>query len=221
MVRTPKTGRCWNCLLEQTGTDAGVAEDDRLRFVTEVVAGPGDTFRVERAGHAVLVIGEGVVKSERGLADGRVAVTGFHYPGDVMEVPAPIARETVFEAVTRCRIREIDLKQAALLVPDREALLACVGDHAMTRIADDEGRILGLAHRSAAERVVGFLEALAMRPGAHNDDPSVVWTPMRRDDIASYLGMQPETLSRTYAELARNGVIAVRGRSEVELLRGR
>lgn len=218
MAHRPKKDRCRDCLLEQTGINAGIANDDLRRFVTRIAIGPGETFRVERAGNTVLVIGEGVIKSERRLADGRVAVTGFHYPGDVVEIPASVARETVFEAVTRCRVCEVDLKQAIRLVPDREALLACVGNHAMTRIADDETRILGLAHRSAAERVVAFLESLAVRPGARSGDPSVVWTPMRRDDIANFLGMQPETLSRTYAELARKGVIAVLNRGQVELL---
>jgi CRP-like cAMP-binding protein len=218
MVRMPRKGRCWDRLLGLTGADVGVSPEVRLRFTTEVTAESGDTFRVERSGSAVLLIGDGMLKSERGLPDGSVAVTGFHYPGDVVEVPFPIARETVFEAVTHCQLREIDLQEAIRLIPDREALLECVGDHAMTRIADDESRILGLAHRSAAERLVAFLESLAARPGTRNGNPDMIWTPMRRDDIANYLGMQPETLSRTYAELARTGVIAVPSRSQVKLL---
>jgi CRP-like cAMP-binding protein len=219
MVRMPKSGRCWDRLLGLTGDDAGISPEVRHRVVTEVTVEAGDIFRGERSGTAVLLIGEGLLKSERGLPEGRVAVTGFHYPGDVVEVPLPIARETVFEAVTRCQLCKIDLQEAVRLIPDREALLECVGDHAMTRISADEARILSLAHASAAERVIAFLESLVARPGAYNGNPRVVWTPMRRDDIANYLGMQPETLSRTYAELARNGAIAVLSRTQVELLR--
>jgi CRP/FNR family transcriptional regulator len=219
MVRMPKSGRCWDRLLGLTGDDVGISPEVRHRVVTEVTVEAGDTFRVERSGSAVLLIDEGMLKSERGLPDGRVAVTGFHYPGDVVEVPLPIARETVFEAVTRCQLRQIDLQKAIRLIPDREALLECVGNRAMTRIFADEARILSLAHGSAAERVIAFLESLAARPGAHNGNPRVVWIPMRRDDIANYLGMQPETLSRTYAELARTGAITVLSRTQVELLR--
>lgn len=112
MAHKPKTGPCWHCLLGQTGAESDIAGEAWHRFVREISARPGDPFKANSHGNAVLVINEGVLKSERALPDGRVAVTGFHYPGDVVEMPAAVARETAFEAVTACRACEVDLSQA-------------------------------------------------------------------------------------------------------------
>lgn len=215
MKRKRNKAVCYCCVLGQDGPNAAIGEEDRRRFVRDLTVKPGAVIKAESGTHTALVIREGVGKSLRWLDESHAAVTGFHYPSDVLELPKNT--QTEFEAITRCSICEVDIEKAGHVLPDGCCFWQTLVEHGMRRIDDGDTNLVRLAHKPVQERVRTFLESLVGRPGATNGNPNVVWTPMRRDDIANYLGMQPETLSRAYSELARQGVISVRNRSQVEI----
>jgi CRP/FNR family nitrogen fixation transcriptional regulator len=68
-----------------------------------------------------------------------------------------------------------------------------------------QDHILTLGRRSASERVSCFLTDLADRKGAHDE----IDIPMSRQDIADYLGLTIETVSRTFSQLQGSGCIAI------------
>lgn len=65
--------------------------------------------------------------------------------------------------------------------------------------------------RSSAQRVIGYL--LQLCPEDAGDSEQAIHLPTAKNIIASRLNLTPETLSRVLQELARNGLIEVRGRS--------
>jgi len=69
-----------------------------------------------------------------------------------------------------------------------------------------------MGRRQADERILLFLLDLSRRFEALGRDGEEFVLPMTREDIASYLGLVIETVSRSFTRLQDDGVIAVRGR---------
>ena len=78
-------------------------------------------------------------------------------------------------------------------------------------------QVVLLARKSAEERVASFLLSLARRRG--DDAADVIELPMTRLDMADYLGLTIETVSRIMTRLTKRGVIAAAGRHQIEIRR--
>jgi CRP/FNR family transcriptional regulator, nitrogen fixation regulation protein len=144
----------------------------------------------------------GTVRTYKILTDGRRQIGGFYAPGDTFGLE--IGEEHTFsaEAVTECK----------LLVIKRSALVALAGrDHEIARalwaiIGDELRRVqdhIMLLIKSAQERVASFLLEMSERGSADG----VVDLSMSRQDIADYLGLTIETVSRTLTILENDATI--------------
>jgi CRP-like cAMP-binding protein len=151
----------------------------------------------------------GAVRIVRLLADGRRQVTGFHFPGDVFGVDLRSARCEAAEAVGEAVVNAA--RRSSLTAAPGEALWR----HAMGELQRSQDHVLTLGRRSAAERVASFLLDLAERL----DGGDALALPMSRQDIADYLGLTIETVSRTLTQLQANGLVRVTGCRQVRLLR--
>lgn len=143
----------------------------------------------------------GVVRTSRVTADGRRQVADFYYPGDVFGLdPGPLHRFAA-EALTDCQVQ----------IVRRSAVRAFAGDAEVDRAILEETRrelerlqdhVMLLGRKGAVERVAGFLIGLAQgRRGAPVD------LPMGRQDMADYLGLTIETVSRTLTQLQGEAVL--------------
>jgi CRP/FNR family transcriptional regulator, nitrogen fixation regulation protein len=144
----------------------------------------------------------GTVRTSKVLADGRRQVGGFYVSGDIFGLETGGEHSFSAEAITECRV----------LVIKRSALVALAGrDHDVARqlwtITSGELRRVQdhvmLLIKSAQERVASFLLEMAERISAGN----AVELPMSRQDIADYLGLTIETVSRTLTILENAATI--------------
>ena len=155
-----------------------------------------------------LSVGEGIAMSYKSMGDGRRQVTGFHLPGDLVVLPrvgAP-ARVSV-QAVTRLRLCRADAAgfdrfRRAHPEVDRRLLEA-----ASAVIDALQGHALLLGQKTADEKVASFLVELGRRMGKAGDAVHEVALPMRRADIADYLGVSIETVSRVLTRFKSSGVL--------------
>ena len=146
----------------------------------------------------------GHVRTYKVLNDGRRQIGAFYLPGDVFGLE--IGEEHTFsaEAITDCKI--LVIKRSALVgLASRDndvarqlwamtaAELQRAQDHIMLLI------------KTAQERVAGFLLEMAKRSAVAAE----VELPMSRQDIADYLGLTIETVSRTLTQLEKGAAIAV------------
>ena len=165
----------------------------------------------------------GSVRTYKILSDGRRQVGGFYLPGDVFGLEFAEAHSFSAEAITDARV--IVVKRSALTAlagPDgaigRE-LFAITGRE--LRRAQDHVLLLV---KSAQERVASFLLEMAQRASAGD----TVVLPMSRQDIADYLGLTIETVSRTLSglehaetiEVPTSRRIVLRNRSALRRLNG-
>jgi CRP/FNR family transcriptional regulator len=116
------------------------------------------------------------------------------------------------EALTRATVCEVPMGQLESVCSQLPGL-----QHQLLRIIGqginrDQAHMEMLGRRQAAERVALFLHGLSERYKLLGRPGDMFVLPMSREDIASFLGMVIETVSRTLTKMQEDGVIAVRGR---------
>ena len=142
----------------------------------------------------------GAVRSCRILADGRRKIGAFYLPGDLFGLNAGKAHGFSAEAITETRLlvikrrslialAERDSEVARQLWSLTELELARALEHAV------------LLSKTAQERMAGFVLEMAARTG------NTIDLPMPRQDIADYLGLTIETVSRTLTSLEQQATI--------------
>ena len=152
----------------------------------------------------------GAVSNVRSLADGRRQITAFHLPGDVFGIELGAERRAAAEAI--CDTVVTSARRASV-TEDRDQRDR-LWRHALHELERSQDHVLALGRRTAIERVAAFLIDLADRVGAHD----AVALPMSRQDIADYLGLTIETVSRTLTQMQARGLVRVECR-QVRLLR--
>jgi len=175
---------------------------------------PGEAlfWEGDKAGPIFEVL-EGAVRVYRILPDGRRAILGFVYPGDVLGVSFQNRYLVTAEAVNKVKARRFARERFFAMINDspplRPQLFAMLCDEMSA--AQDQMMLLG--RQTAEERVVCFLLAVH-RKSARGAE---IELPMSRQDMADYLGLTMETVSRMMTSLARRGLVAPGSRHTVTL----
>ena len=155
----------------------------------------------------------GVLRVYKVLPDGRRAIIGFIYPGDVLGVSFRHRSLFTADAVTAVKVRRLSRGRFLSLVnesPDLQSQLFALLCDKMSAAHD---QMLLLGRKSAEERVVSFLLAIHHKCG----EGAEIEVPMSRLDMADYLGLTIETVSRMMTSLVRRGLIHATGRHRIAL----
>jgi CRP/FNR family transcriptional regulator len=178
----------------------------------------GDTIidEGEPADHVFNVTG-GVVRLFKLLADGRRAVTGFLFPGDFLGLTNRTTYLSSAEAlgdVKLCRFPRTKLQDLFSDIPKLETRLLGMASNDLAA-AQDQMVLLG--RKSAGEKIASFLITLSDRQVARGVAPDPILVPMTRSDIADYLGLTTETVSRTFTQLKVKSLIRLEAGGKVVL----
>jgi CRP/FNR family transcriptional regulator, anaerobic regulatory protein len=155
----------------------------------------------------VFTVTSGMLKLSKLLPDGRRQITGFLTPGDYLGLAFAARYVYSAEAVTPVRICRFSRQAFLGLLEQFPALEKALFGRAATELAAAQQQMLLLGRKTARERVASFFLQLAERQGP--DDGTLVDLPMTRTDIADYLGLTIETVSRNIAGLRKAGLIAL------------
>lgn len=161
----------------------------------------------------------GIIKVYKLLPDGRRQITGFLFAGDFLGIAAAGAYSYSAEAVaevTLCRFPRQQLFRLFGRFPKLESRLLGIATDELTAAQD---QMLLLGRKTASEKLSTFLLALARRSGVKGDAHDPVQVPMTRTDIADYLGLTVETVSRTLGRLKQAGLIVIPNMHAVVLAR--
>jgi CRP-like cAMP-binding protein len=173
---------------------------------------PGDIVYAEGdAAERIYEVVSGMVRTVRSTSEGRRIVDGFFVPGDVFGLSGERTYASTAEAVVDCRLEQCEracVERLALV--DRTAAMTLWSW--LTRgVEHTAAHAPLLARGDAQEKVVAFIFEMADRLGADRR----VELRMSRDDIADYMGLSSETVSRIFAVLRAGGMIALEGRTVV------
>jgi CRP/FNR family transcriptional regulator, nitrogen fixation regulation protein len=180
--------------------------DENLLFMGVTMAYPRNTeiFGENEPADYVYKVVSGSVRTYNILSDGRRQIGGFYLPGDIFGIEFDGEHSSAAEAITDAKV--LVIKRSALeALAGRDASVArelyALTARELRRVQD---RIL-LLIKSAQERVAGFLLEMAKRAAGSN----AIELPMSRQDIADYLGLTIETVSRTLTLLETAAAIDV------------
>lgn len=147
-------------------------------------------------------------------AEGLEQTLGFHLPGELMGLDALQygryrCSTVTLETSSVCALPLVRLNELCGAIPRLQMqMMRILGKE----IASDHDQIVLLGHRTAKERVATFLLMLSKRYGALGFSYTTFNLSMRRQDIANFLGLTIETVSRQLTELHRQGIITVHQR---------
>lgn len=201
----------------------GVLDRDELAELTAIVSGrrleAGRTLFAEGdVAEEVFSLTEGMLKLYKMMSDGRRQIVGFLVPGDFFGLA--FARTTYAysaEAVVPTGVCRFRRPQFLELLERFPALEKEILGRTSTELAAAQEQMLLLGRKMARERVASFIITLARRCQATDGKPLPL--PMTRADIADYLGLTIETVSRTLTGLRREGLIALPNKHEVRIAR--
>ena len=144
----------------------------------------------------------GAVRTYRMLDDGRRQISAFYLPGDVFGFEATDVHLSTAEAVNDVQLLVVKRSSVTARAEHERDLASRLWMLTVRELQRVQRHSLVLI-KSADERVAGFLIEMAGRqPGR-----SAIELPMSRQDIADYLGLTIETVSRTFTHFAQTGVI--------------
>ena len=157
--------------------------------------------------HRVL---SGTVAGYKATADGRRQILAFFFPGDLVGLTVGERYDYSAEAVDHASVRSVPQARLRELTATTPALCDSLLDSLRREVSTAQERLLWLGRKTARERLAGFLLECDSRIGKRDQDGEhTVPLPMSQLEIGDYLGLAPETVSRTLAELVRDGAIEI------------
>lgn len=163
-------------------------------------------------------IAEGVARASASLPDGRRQVSRFLLPGDLhlpgTGRPSAVSVEAASPVVV-CRIRADEMSDCEARVPQ---LRAVFHRDRLDQLDAARRHMLLLGRKTALEKVASFILEVGSIQASRNMVSEPVAFPMGRQDVADYLGLTLETVSREFSHLKARGLIEVVGPHHVALL---
>jgi CRP/FNR family nitrogen fixation transcriptional regulator len=173
--------------IERLGVREAFAKDEEIY---------GQAEPVERVYRVI----SGAVRTTRLLSDGRRQVGEFYFPGDVFGLETGPDHRYSAEALADCEV--LSVKRTALRGDVAEdELQRMIWDATVRELDRTQEHVLMLGRKTACERVASFLLDIVGRTGGAGD------LPMSRQDMADYLGLTIETVSRMLSQLQSSAVV--------------
>lgn len=210
---------CSECSLRTLCLPAGISGDD-LAQLDRVVRSrmpldAGDAlFHAGDAFEHIFVVRGGCLRTAQPADDGAEQLIGFHLPGELVGLEAISDGRHYLDAVALertsvCAVPFTQLEQVASSVPGLQHQLLRIISREM---AHEQRHLVALGRRVAEQRLAIFLFSLSQRLQAAGYPGEAFHLSMSREDIANYLGLALETVSRLFGRMAEDGVIAVERR---------
>ncbi len=212
---------CGRCQVGEIAFCTGLTAGEVARLATVVgqvhIPAHGTIFTEGELAAYMFSLTIGTVKLYKLLPDGRRQITAFLFPGDffglALEGNYAYSAEALTPVVT-CRFPRRKLDGLLEDVPRIEKRLLGL---AIDELAAAHDQMLLLGRKTAREKVASFLLMISRRAERRGLSVSPIALPMGRSDIADYLGLTIETVSRTLTQMKRDGVIALPDSGHAEL----
>lgn len=210
---------CPTCKLSELCLPFGLHKDDVARLATIVktrlpIQAEQMLYSQGREGLCLYAIKSGCFRNFITNADGVEQTIGFYLPGELLGLDALqhgryTCSSVALETAAVCELPLTRLHALCGQIPSLQIqMMRVLGKE----IGSDHDKIILLGHRSAKARLATFLYMLSQRYTALGFSSTQFNLPMPRHDIANFLGLTIETVSRQLASLSLQGIITVKQR---------
>src|SRR3954471_8767928 len=206
-------GRCATCAVRSLSIcgaldQSDLAEFERIARHVQLTSHEA-LFMAGEAASFVHNLTSGVARLYKLLPDGRRQVIGFALPGDFLGT-TPSDRHTfsadAIEPISVCRLSR---KAFTHFIEHRPRFLLRINEFAARELMLAQEHMLLLGRRTAEEKVAAFLVGWRERLAHIGDEQQTILLPMSRQDIADYLGLTIETVSRTLTRFEREKMLII------------
>jgi CRP/FNR family nitrogen fixation transcriptional regulator len=172
-----------------------------------------EIFGEEEPAEYVYQVKTGAVRSYKLLSDGRRQIGAFHLVGDIFGLENRAVHRFTAEAIVETTVRLIRRDSLETVADSDATVTRNLLGMTSRNLEHAENHMLLLGRKTALERVAAFLVEMDKRLAT----PGVVALPMTRRDIADYLGLTIETVSRALSHLHGAGVLDFIGKTQREI----
>ncbi|WP_354134672.1 helix-turn-helix domain-containing protein [Bradyrhizobium sp. S3.9.1] len=161
-------------------------------------------------------VNSGAVRCYKLLADGRRQIMAFYLPGDIFGVENSAVHRFSAEAIVETTVRLTD-RQNVVDGEEEDGRAAAINNVlrlVTSNLQHAETHMLLLGRKTAIEKVAAFLIEMDVRLSA----AGVLSLPMNRRDVADYLGLSLETVSRALSQLKDRDVLTFTGQSRRQII---
>ena len=203
-------------------TVCGALENTELSRMADIVrtkhlAQHMTLFSEGDAADCVYNVTAGTVKLYKLLPDGRRQITGFLFTGDFLGLSMHDCFAYSAETVTPVTLCQFPRQRIEQLLQEFPKLQQRLFTMASNELEASQDQMLLLGRKTAKEKVASFLIGLSRRLERRGQKDNPVPIPMSRADIADYLGLTTETVSRTFTVLKSKQVIRLLEGNKVDL----
>jgi CRP/FNR family transcriptional regulator len=200
--------------LDAASLDDVLGEAEQLTLAArDILFDEGD-----RAGHIFTLV-QGTAKLTRLLPDGREQVLGFRFAGDVLGYTGADRYPFAAQMLTPAQVCRLERKRLDGLLRRYPALERRLLDLCVQELAATQEQLVTVGRRTAEARVAAFLLSLTEAGKRRAHVGTVLDMPMTRGDIADFLGLTLETVSRTLTAFRRRGWMREPVHGRVEILK--
>jgi len=154
----------------------------------------------------------GVVKLSKILADGRQQIVGLQFAPDFLGRPLTAENAMTAEAASSVQICGFPKSTLERLMTENPGLEHRLLGQTLKELDEARDWMVTLGRKTAAEKVASFLHLIASHIDPEADHSASFELPLSRSDIADFLGLTTETVSRQMTRLRREGVITIENR---------
>lgn len=215
---------CQQCSLSNLCLPLAVSEGDLDRLEDVIQQGRiynrGEyVFEQSTPFRSCFAVRSGAIKTSIVTENGDEQVTGFFLPGELIGLDSMSTKSYACsaKALERTSVCELPLEHLDDLTHKLPGLQHHFFHLMSQEIQSSHQLALMLSKRTAEERIASLLLSLSSRFARRKLSPTQFSLPMARNDIANFLGLAVETVSRVFTRFQNQGLIRARGR-EVELL---
>ena len=210
---------CHNCSLSELCLPRGLNRDE-LELLESAI---NKTMKIKKRDYlfhrddqqsAIYAVKSGAIKTSLSTPDGEEQILGFYLPGDLLGFDAFAHNRHTCDAQALddtlvCELHMDSFQDLCGKLPSmRGQMLRQIG----TEIEREHMLLLTLGQMRTEERLATFLSSLSERNRERGFSSSEFYLPMARHDLANYLGMAVETLSRMFSRLQEDAIISVQHR---------
>ena len=157
---------------------------------------------------------DGAARSYKLLSDGRRQIGAFHLAGDIFGLENGGLHRFTAEAIVDTTVRLVKRVSLAHVAESDAAVARDLLNMTATNLQHAENHMLLLGRKTSLERVAAFLLEMDTRLTA----AGVMALPMCRRDIADYLGLTLETVSRALSVLHDKGILGFVGQTQRQIV---
>jgi CRP/FNR family transcriptional regulator, anaerobic regulatory protein len=213
---------CQSCEARHRGV-CGALDPDQLVALAKTSSRHSVEPGVELVGNAETInsysnVLSGVVKLTRGLSDGRQQIVGLQFAPDFLGRPFKVESEIEAQAATAVSLCSFPKASIERMMRDSPNLEHRLLEQTLKELDEARDWMVTLGRKTAAEKVASFLLMIArnidpaLDPAAQSTSFDL---PLTRADIADFLGLTIETVSRQMTRLRSEGIIRIKNNRHV------